>query len=637
MKIFRRKSLIASSGLVMALSLLSAQAPAQVSAQAPSAPTVAAEPRVAPVAATATGTGAVSPYAQSGPRNLIKRLQDTYISSTDNADHSQGHLLHVGTPDAGATKFRSFLRFDVSRLTGAHISKAYVRLYNSFVPAADCGKNPWFGVYRVAEPWNESTITWANQPTVGEGVGVNFGVGHPSTGCEDQPNPFLPDESKGILRVDVTEMVRAWTRPDTDTPNYGIRLSGSEGAPDPSTGVTGYHDFCSMNPTGATQDRACTKSYFAPTLEVEFNSGATPLITGNEYGPPYAGGYPVATEALEFLDSGNPAVWPDSKPYQRWLPDAYHSVEDASLKGADWKGGTSHKLRPGGVYGKQVLVTGDGASGFVGVIPYPALSGYHWAVNVKGAGEPGDLHGVELLPDGGVVAAFAGTRTVTGKVELYSREQGRPGSWSGAPVQSIPLNSAHEVLYEPVPDGGGFVWALGGLELLRFPYDTATKRLGDPDRFTLPENPKGEGAWGHDLTPVYGNPDRFWVGGNAGVAQFSKSGAANCHTEDDPAKWPALDQVNQVPNGVNHWCTDLANPLANSRTMLNSVGNDPVTGRVATTCSKNCGLGNLNPDGSYSYTTSWIEIVGPSDGKTAHRWSENSKHYKATWGVAAYQ
>ncbi|MFE5595989.1 hypothetical protein [Streptomyces sp. NPDC056549] len=165
----------------------------------------------------------------------------------------------------------------------------------------------------------------------------------------------------------------------------------------------------------------------------------------------------MATEALEFLDSRNQSVWADSKPYQRWLPDAYHSVEDAALNGAAWKGGTSHKLRPGGVYGRQVLVTGDGASGFIGVIPSPALSGYHWAVNVKGPGEPGDLHGVDLLPDGGVVAAVAGASGAPGRIELYTREQGTPGNWSGAPAQSLPLDNAHEVLYEPAP-GGGYVW-----------------------------------------------------------------------------------------------------------------------------------------------------------------------------------
>ncbi|MER8042064.1 DNRLRE domain-containing protein [Streptomyces sp. NPDC094032] len=363
------------------------------------------------------------------------------------------------------------------------------QVYNSFVTASDCGLDPgpWLGVYRVTEPWDQATVTWADQPAIGEGVGASFGVGHPA--CEDRPNPYLPDESVGIQRIDVTAMVTAWTRSTGGVPNYGIRLSTHEGAPHPTNGTTWYKDFCSMNPTTPQNDRAGTRSYFAPTLEVEFSKDATPLITGNAYGPPYAGGYPAAAEALEFLDSGKPAVWEQSKPYQRWLPDAYHSVDDATLKGADWAGGTSHKLRPGGqAYGdRTLLVTGDGASGFIGVVPYPSLAGYHWAINVKAAGAAGDLHGVELLPDGWVAAAFAGTDDgrSQGRIELYSRQQGKPGAgnWNARPVETHLLESAHEVLYDPA----GHPWALGGKQLARYAY--ANGKLTNPTVFPLPKQP----------------------------------------------------------------------------------------------------------------------------------------------------
>ncbi|MFF9119137.1 hypothetical protein ACF09Y_26735 [Streptomyces massasporeus] len=38
---------------------------------------------------------------------------------------------------------------------------------------------------------------------------------------------------------------------------------------------------------------------------------------------------------------------------------------------------------------------------------------------------------------------------------------------------------------------GGYVWSLGGLELVRFTYDTGTKQLTDPTRFALPKQPGG--------------------------------------------------------------------------------------------------------------------------------------------------
>ncbi|MER5208269.1 DNRLRE domain-containing protein [Streptomyces sp. NPDC002825] len=605
----------------------------------------------APSTAATLSTAAVSPFAQSGPRNLIKRLQDTYISSTDAADHSQGHLLHVGTPDNGATKYRSFLRFDVSRLTGANISKAYLRVYNSFVPAPDCTANPWMGVYRVAEPWDEHTINWSNQPAVAEGVGSWFGDGHPDA-CPDLPDTYQPDDSRGLQRIDITDMVTAWTKPGTTTPNHGIRLSTTEGAANPQTGATGYKDFCSMNPTTPANDAACTRAYFAPTLEVEFNSGSTPLIAGNAYGPPYAGGYPVATEALEFLDSANPSVWPDSKPYQRWLPDAYHSVEDTTLNGAAWKGGTSHKLRPGGVYGsKPVLVTGDGSSGFVGVIPYPALAGYHWAINV---GAPGDLHGVELLPDGSVVAAFA-SRPIKGVsgggLRLYSRSAGTPGAWRNTPVSELPFAGAHEVVYDRTT---GYLWALGHHALLKISVSGGNLQVEDTfylPRQTADGGPKGAAAYGHDLTPVYGNPDRLWVAGNGGVTQFSKSGSAVCYAGTTSTKWPVREHVETLrdekgevdtsKDGLRHWCTDYPHESEiNVRIGVKSIGDDPVTGKVATTCADDCPLANTHYENGTlkrDYHTSWIEIVQPDGTRDQFRWSENSKHYKATWAVPAYQ
>ncbi|MER5831372.1 DUF6528 family protein [Streptomyces sp. NPDC002130] len=584
-----------------------------------------------------------SPKAQSGPRNLIKRLADTYVSSTHQTDHSQGAFLHVGTPDNGATKYRSFLRFDTSKLTGAKISKAYLRVYNAFV--SDCNAQAWMGVYRVTEPWDQSTINWSNQPTVATqgAVGTWFGkFGHPS--CEDQPNDRLPHLSDGIEYIDVTEMVQDWVRPDTTTPNYGIRLSAAE------TGTSGYKDFCSMNPKAAGADRACDRAYFTPTLEVEFNAGATPLIAGTEYGPPYASGYPAAEEALEFLDSKSPSVWPASKPYQRWLPDAYHGVNDASLKGGAWKGGTSHKLRPGGVYGDQVLVTGDGGSGFIGVIPYPQLSGYHWAINVNSPWPDGtdqvtgDLHGVELLPDGNVAAAFANRKG--GYIALYTRAQGTAtGSWSNSPKQRILLGQAHELTYDP---DGGYLWALGGKELRRYTYVNGAldTRAGNVKVFPLPKQEPSGDAWGHDLTPVYGNSDRLWVAANGGIAQFSKSGQAVCNLGTASGRWPTLARANEIENGTKHWCTDYPHEdRINVQPMVKSIGNDPVTGKVATTCADSCELANTHYEKDANgnevlkrdYHTSWIEIVGSDGVRSAFRWSEHSKHYKATWGAPAYR
>ncbi|WP_309053823.1 DNRLRE domain-containing protein [Streptomyces sp.] len=606
----KRSILAASGGLALAASLL-------VPATASSTPDVP-ELKAEPVAATAVPT--VTPMAQTGPRNIIKRLQDTYISSADNADHSQGHILHVGTPDNGVTKYRSFMRFDVSKLRGAPIKQATLRVYNSFV--SDCSANAWMGVHPVTSAWDQATITWANQPTVGAGKGTWFGVGHPN--CPDVTNKNDPAASNGIQRIDVTDWVKGWA--DTSLPNHGIRFSAAE------SGTSGYKDFCSMNPVGT--DYACHAAYNAPTLEVEFNEGHTPIISGNEFGPTYPNNYPAAHAALEFFDSTNPSVWTSSGPYQRWIPDAYHSVFDASLKGDAWKGGTSHKLRPGGPYGGTVLVTGDGGSGFVGVIPYPSLAGYHWAINV---GTGGNLHGVEMLPNGNVVVAFSDAvpGAPQGGVAVYTRAQGAPGAWNAASPRIFPLEDAHEVSYDPA---SGALWAVGGKQLVKYAYSGG--ELAPPheqDTFDLPKQSATGDAWGHDLGPVYGNSDRLWVASNGGITQFSKSGSVRCHFGTNDSRWPKAAYV----QGAEHrWCKDYANePVINSRGLVKSVGDDPASGVVVSTCS-----GNLDacPETQMSHpdalwTSAYMRFVAGNGTTTIKAASSSDRHYKATWAVPAYQ
>ncbi|MFF5373020.1 DNRLRE domain-containing protein [Streptomyces sp. NPDC013187] len=555
--------------------------------------------------------------AQTGPRNIIKRLQDTYITNADNADHSQGHLLHVGTPDNGITKYRSFMHFDVSKLRGAPISKATLRVYNSFV--SECDAKAWMGVYPVTQPWNQSTITWADQPTVGAGKGTWFGLGHPS--CPDVPKKTNPAASNGIQRIDITDWVKAWAN-DASFPNYGIRFSAQEDT------SASYKDFCSMNPVSA--DYACHAAYNAPTLEVEFNTVSTPIISGNVHGPTYPNNYPAAHSALEFLDSTDPDVWPASGPYQRWIPDTYHSVFDTTLKGDSWAGGTSHKLRPGGTYGGQVLVTGDGTSGFIGVIPYPALAGYHWAINV---GDPNDLHGVEMLPDGTVIAAFAertfGSEGIKGGLAVYSKAQGTPGNWSATPVQATSLAGAHEVLYDPSSNS---VWAVGDELLVRYDYTDGRLKWGES--WTLPKQTGGSKAYGHELTPVYGNSDRFWIGANAGIVQFSKSGAADCY-DDSQGAWPLPEYV--TGDAEKHWCTNYANRAqVAKRTVIKSVGNDPTTDRVISTCSAGCPETQDRP-GTNSWDTAWIRFIRTSGPYSIHSANILDRRYKATWAVPAYQ
>ncbi|GAA0593629.1 hypothetical protein GCM10010394_23720 [Streptomyces crystallinus] len=568
-----------------------------------------------------TVTPAVSPVVQSGPRNIVKRVQDTYVSSTDARDHSAGSVLHIGSPDNGTTRYRSYVQFDVARLKGVAIKSAALRLYNSYTGSCD---GWWMYADPVAAAWNEKTVTWATRPAVTAGyqASANFGVG--SAGCADEARPFDPATSNGIHRLDVTAMVRAWTSSTGALPNYGIQLSAGE------LDSKAYKDFCSMNPSASVY--ACDAAYNAPTLEIEFDDTSSVVSAGNSK-PVANGGYPADVPAIEFFRSGKVA----DGPYQRWLPDAYHSVADPAGKlfpTRAWGGGTDHRLRPAGAYAegdpaKKVMVVTDGNSGFVGVIPYPSLSGYKWAYNVGDAGVS-NVHGAELLPDGNVAVASS----KTGTVAVYARATGDPTSPTpgpAKPLSSKPLEAAHQVLYDPSTSS---LWAIGGHALVRYTYDPATGTLDDGEPFALPQQISSGGlaaAWGHDLEPVYGDPDRLWVAANAGIVQFSKSGSAGCYKGS--LRWPLPQQVSG--GGMeNHWCTDyLAEKELNVQPLVKSIGNDPVSGERLTTCADGCEGSNTNP----SYTTSWLRFVTTGGHTDLTRWWNQSQHYRARWMVPSYQ
>ncbi|MEW2620757.1 DUF6528 family protein [Streptomyces sp. NPDC048106] len=569
----------------------------------------------------------LSPVVQSGPRNIITRVQDTYVSSTDPRDHSAGAVLHIGTPDNGVTKYRSFLQFDVSKLHGADIKSAKLRLYNSFTGSCD---GWWMYADPVASAWQQSTITWDNKPGVVAGyqAAANFGIGHPD--CPDVPDPDNPDDSNGLHRIDVTAMVDAWAQ--GTLPNHGMQLSAGE------LDSKAYKDFCSMNPDAS--EYACAIAYYTPTLEVEFNSGSTAIMSGDNFGVPYPGGYPATSPALEFFDSTAPSVWPASGPYQRWIPDAYHSVSDPDLVPAGtFGGGTEFKLRPMGAYAsdgalsKQLLVVGDGNSGFVGVIPYPALSGYRWAINV---GHSVNLHGVELLPDGSVAVAEVGAN----RVALYTAAQGTPGNGPSAwatPYDTMPLKGAHQVLWDDSTSPPS-LWAIGDSELDRYQIGADGKFDASFTSYALPTNGTSP-AYGHDISPVYGNPDRLWVSTNAGVVQFSKSGQSPCY--DSGARWPK--PADTLPSGLT-WCTDYPHEaLVNKNTLVKSTGNDPATGRILTVCvERDPGTchpqlsGNTDDLPWLGWTTPDLDFVDAS-GRTSYSWNDAlACHYRARWLVADY-
>ncbi|MEE1763904.1 hypothetical protein [Streptomyces sp. SP18BB07] len=178
------------------------------------------------------------------------------------------------------------------------------------------------------------------------------------------------------------------------------------------------------------------------------------------------------------------------------------------------------------------------------------------------------------------------------------------------------------------------VWAVGDELLVRYDYVDGRLVRGDGlgEAWPLPRQTGDHKAYGHELTPVHGNPDRLWVGANAGIVQFSKSGAADCYA-DSQGTWPLPRYV--TGDAAKHWCTDYANRVEiTGRTLIKSVGNDPATGTVISTCAGGCPETQTTGN---SWDTAYIRFVPTTGPQSVKSVSTADRRYKATWAVPAHQ
>ncbi|MBO5221027.1 MAG: hypothetical protein J6C26_01800 [Clostridia bacterium] len=143
------------------------------------------------------------------------------------------------------------------------------------------------------------------------------------------------------------------------------------------------------------------------------------------------------------------------------------------------------------------------SGGYVAVITYPRGEVLSY---VKNAG--GNPHSVEILPDGAlVVAASTG-----GYVRIYDTSGFGDVSKKYTEV-SVP--GAHGVLWDPEME---ILWALGDYYLHAFAVTEDHKMVELKDESIALTSSIG----GHDLQPIYGQPDLFWVTTNEQVLQINK-------------------------------------------------------------------------------------------------------------------
>ena len=201
-------------------------------------------------------------------RAVEGRLTDDAYTASNGVSSNFGSatLLAVQGGAGGTAVQRAYVKFDLNDLpvgtTGSDVAKATLRLWIRSVARAGN-----LDVYRVAEPWNEETITATNAPGLGASRAVGVAVG-------------LADK-QGYVSLDVSALVKDWldgvlvnhglaivagagkisaifdSKEDTGTahePRLEIALEGPEGAQGPqgATGVAGPQGLAGpQGPVGA--------------------------------------------------------------------------------------------------------------------------------------------------------------------------------------------------------------------------------------------------------------------------------------------------------------------------------------------------------------------------------------------------
>lgn len=188
----------------------------------------------------------------------------------------------------------------------------------------------------------------------------------------------------------------------------------------------------------------------------------------------------------------------------QWSPKQKGDVDYANRSGSRLD---DAKLRNCDVWGGAVVGV-TSSSGLVALISYPS-GDCLFNADASGYGP----HSIEILPNGLIAVACSGnSNSDRGEIRIY-----RASSKTDPHYVSIPLKSAHGVVWDPQNE---CLWGLGQSELNA--YEVGGVRA-DPSITQLSGIGVGVPPGGHDLSAVYGNPDRLWITTATTVLQYSKA------------------------------------------------------------------------------------------------------------------
>ncbi|MEV8548065.1 DNRLRE domain-containing protein [Streptomyces sp. NPDC051572] len=362
------------------------------------------------------------------PTSTLAVTTDTWVQNPDYPDSQvSSQELKSGTYDGGTDTARSYLKFDVSKFVGKHITAATMSLYNYY--SATCSTSGAATVAkRITSSWSSSSITWSAQPSTTT-TGMASNTGHWGyTGC-----------AANWSNWNLQTITQAWADGST---NYGLQVRA-----DSESDSTTWRRFRSAN---------YTTSGYAPKLVVTYNSYAT-------------------TNALAISPSAVNAY--SGKRYvTTYTPTVSAKVTDAD--GSTVKGQfeiTNDPSYSGETSYSYSATSASVASGGTAKLTIPSasqLAGAHLRMRVRGY--DGTDYGawssyIYFVPNVAKPAA------PTISCDPYSETTWTAKADSGA---TCTLDTSST-------DGMGFYWGLDDTSVPKRVYDTADGNGGDPLTITI--------------------------------------------------------------------------------------------------------------------------------------------------------
>lgn len=359
------------------------------------------------------------------PTSTLAVTTDTWVQNPDYPDSQvSSQELKSGTYDSGTDTARSYLKFDVSKFVGKHITSATMSLYNYY--SATCSTSgAATDAKRITSTWSSSSITWGAQPsTTTTGMASNTGHWGYDSNCPANWSNW-----------NLQSIVQAWADGST---NYGLQVRA-----DSESDSTTWRRFRSAN---------YTTSGYAPKLVVSYNSyPATP--TSVAVSPSSVNAYSGKRYVTTYTPTLSAKV---SDPDGSTVRGQFEITNDPSYSGE-----TSYS------YTATSSAVASGSTASLTIPSASQLAGAHLRMRVRG------YDGTDYGPWSGYlyfVPNVAKPNPPTISCTSYPS-----GAWTD------PVSGSVTCTFDTTStDGQGYKWGLDDPSVGKSVYDTTDGNGGDP-------------------------------------------------------------------------------------------------------------------------------------------------------------